>query len=154
MAFYPRILSREGRGWRNVYTNQQVSLNVKSINREATKPPKWLSFYEAMQTKSGNLNVFETTAVPESALAILLGEAEFKQFSGVIVVDNGRIRLSARHWRQVVALKILRTHLLEALDNCFKRPGQQMSAYDERWFGFWLRITSGHDGKEKRGIFS
>lgn len=144
MALYPRILMREGKGWRNVYTNQQVSLTSRSVNHNNPKGPRWLSFYEAMQNRNGNLNVFETSAVPESALALLLGEAEFKFFAGVVVLDSGKIKLSVKHWRQMMAIKILREQLLKAFDTCFRRPGQELEG-ERKWLDFWLSMEASQE---------
>ena len=145
MALYPRILLREGKGWRNVYSNQQVSLTSRSINRGNPKAPRWLSFYEAMQSRGGSLNVFETSAIPESALALLLGEAEFKFFAGVVNLDSGKVRLSVRHWRQLMAIKILRERILQVLEASFKRPGEAMKGENWEWIDFWLRIEAAQE---------
>ncbi|OAP57059.1 hypothetical protein AYL99_09172 [Fonsecaea erecta] len=152
-ALYPRVLMREGKGWRNVYTNQVVSLTSRSVNHPAHTPkaPRWLSFYEAMQnTRSGALNVFETSAVPESALAILLGaEAEFKFFAGVLVVDGGKVRLAVRRWRELMAVKILREGVLGALDKCYRRPGEVGGDEEGRrvrsWLDMWLKIEAAQE---------
>ncbi|OQU99639.1 hypothetical protein CLAIMM_05247 isoform 1 [Cladophialophora immunda] len=148
VALYPRILMREGKGWRNVYTNQMVSLTPRSVNHpsHAPKAPRWLSFYEAMQnTRSGSLNVFETSAIPESALAILLGaEAEFKFFAGVLVLDGGKVRLSVRRWRELMALKILRERVLGTLDKCYDRPAE-VGEEGRIWLDMWLKIEAAQE---------
>lgn len=151
MAFYPRILVREGRGWRNVYTNQQVSLTSRSVNHASTKPPKWLSFYEAMQTKKGNLSVFETSSIPDLAIALIMGEAEVKLYSGVISIDNGRIRLAVRHWRQAMAIKILRKALQEVLAHCYERPGGDLPALELQWLELLLRMTAAQGANKGDG---
>ncbi|KAI1626591.1 adenosinetriphosphatase [Exophiala viscosa] len=145
MALYPRILMREGKAWRNVYTNQQVSLTSRSVNHNNPKAPRWLSFYEAMQNRNGNLNVFETSAIPESALAVLLGDAEFKFYAGVMVLDSGKIKLSVKHWRQMMAIKILREQLLKVLDTCFKRTGQDLDDGERKWLDFWLNMEASQE---------
>lgn len=48
-SFYPKILARDGKGWRNIANNQTVSLYPTSVNKGASNPPKWLSFYHIMQ---------------------------------------------------------------------------------------------------------
>lgn len=48
-SFYPKILAREGKGWRNIANNQTVSLYPTSVNKGASNPPRWLSFYHIMQ---------------------------------------------------------------------------------------------------------
>ncbi|OAL36050.1 hypothetical protein AYO20_04712 [Fonsecaea nubica] len=151
-ALYPRVLMREGKGWRNVYTNQIVSLTSRSVNHpsssssSSSKPPRWLSFYEAMQNpRSGSLNVFETSAIPESALAILIGaEAEIKFFAGVLVLDGGKIRLSVRRWRELMAVKILRERVLATLERSYQKPGE-VREEGRAWLDMWLKIEAAQE---------
>ncbi|EXJ62833.1 hypothetical protein A1O7_03273 [Cladophialophora yegresii CBS 114405] len=149
MALYPRILMREGKGWRNVYTNQIVTLTSRSINHpsHSAKPPRWLSFYEAMQnTRSGNLNVFETSAIPESALAILLGsDVEFKFYAGVMVLDGGKVKLSVRQWSELMAIKTLREKVEKVLQQCYSAPSQEVAEQDRKWLDLWLRIEAAQE---------
>ncbi|KIW97056.1 uncharacterized protein Z519_02448 [Cladophialophora bantiana CBS 173.52] len=155
MALYPRILMQEGKGWRNVYTNQLVSLIPRSVNhpsssqtpKTAPTAPRWLSFYEAVQnTRSGALNVFETSAIPESALAMLLGaEAEFKFFAGVLLLDGGKVKLSVKRWRELMAVKILRERVLGVLEECYKRPGE-VGEEGRVWLDMWLKIEAAQEG--------
>lgn len=77
-SFYPKLLIREGKGWRNVANNQAVSLHPTSINKHADPAIKWLSYYHIMQARNRYLNAHETTAVDEFAVALLCGDAEFK----------------------------------------------------------------------------
>ncbi|RMD42899.1 hypothetical protein DV735_g2207, partial [Chaetothyriales sp. CBS 134920] len=153
LAFYPRILAREGRGWRNVYTNQQVSLRRESVNDGTVKPPRWLSFSEAMKSKNGNLNVFETSRIPDVALAMLLGEAESKVFAGVLVLDNGRIKLSVRNWRQAVALKQARGGVKDMLERRYRRPDQppRSNQIDDHWLDRFRVMTTTGTGAHSGG---
>lgn len=146
VAFYPKLLVREGKGWRNVATNQHVSLAPHSINRLTVKPPKWMSFYQAAQTKTGNSNVSETTAVPECAIMILLGDAEFKLFAGVIAIDGGRIRFAVSDWRSMIALKVLREKMQRSLSNHFRNPTRAVLPADQKWFNYWLSIVQAGPG--------
>ena len=149
MALYPRILMREGKAWRNPYTNQIVSLTSRSINHHfhSPKPPRCLSFYEAMQnTRSGTLNVFETTAVPESVLSLLLGsDAEFKFYAGVLVLDGGKVKLSVRQWRELMAIKILRERVEKVLVKCYAAPGRELAVEDRKCLDFWLKIEAAQE---------
>lgn len=131
MSFYPNILLREGQGHRNVYSNQTVKVGGSSIVQSNNKPPKWLCYYEAMQARSGNLNVFEVSRIPEQCLPLVLGEGKFRIFAGVIIVDNGRMRFALRHWRQVIALKVLRESFFATLDHCYRTPRLQLSRDDQ-----------------------
>jgi ATP-dependent RNA helicase DHX29 len=77
-SFYPKLLTREGKGWRNVANNQSVTLHPTSVNKHADASIKWLSYYHIMQARNRNYNAFETNAVDDFAIALLCGEAEFK----------------------------------------------------------------------------
>lgn len=83
-SFYPKLLTREGKGWRNVANNQSVALHPTSINKHADSTIKWLSYYHIMQARNRNLNAHETSAVDDFAIALLCGEAEFKVRSSTI----------------------------------------------------------------------
>lgn len=51
-SFYPKVLKRDGKGWRNIANNQSVSLHPTSVNKGVEQPPKWLSFYHIMQSSN------------------------------------------------------------------------------------------------------
>ena len=51
-SFYPKLLKRDGKGWRNVANNQVVSLHPASVNKGVERPPDWLSFYHIMQSSN------------------------------------------------------------------------------------------------------
>lgn len=51
-SFYPKLLKRDGKGWRNVANNQTVSLHPTSVNKGVERPPGWLSFYHIMQSSN------------------------------------------------------------------------------------------------------
>lgn len=77
-SFYPKLLTREGKGWRNVGNNQTITLHATSINKRADQSIKWLSYYHIMQARNRNLNAHDTSAVDDFAIALLCGDAEFK----------------------------------------------------------------------------
>lgn len=92
-SFYPKILTRDGKGWRNVANNQSVSLHPISVNK-GVQPPRYLSFYHIMQSNnkweyqsSGKAmanrlprfyNAHETSATEDFAIALICGDADFK----------------------------------------------------------------------------
>lgn len=49
-SFYPKLLTREGKGWRNVANNQSISLHPSSVNKGHNELT-WLSYYHIMQAK-------------------------------------------------------------------------------------------------------
>ncbi|KAL8708394.1 MAG: hypothetical protein Q9220_006684 [cf. Caloplaca sp. 1 TL-2023] len=84
-SFYPKILKRDGKGWRNISNNQSVSLHPTSVNKAIDQPPKWLSFYHIMQSSNkygfydnGFYNAHETSAADPFALIMACGEADIK----------------------------------------------------------------------------
>ena len=50
-SFYPKLLARDGKGWRNVANNQFVSLHPTSVNK-GVGSIRWLSFYHIMQSSN------------------------------------------------------------------------------------------------------
>ena len=102
-SFYPKLLCREGRGYRNVSNNQNVSLHPTSVNKGVSDRPRWLSYYSIMQssskyvekpiniletklTKTRFYNALETSAVEDFAIALVCGDAEFKVHTTVLAL--------------------------------------------------------------------
>ncbi|KAJ5733407.1 hypothetical protein N7493_002193 [Penicillium malachiteum] len=141
-SFYPKLITREGKGWRNVSNNQTVTLHPTSINKQADSAIKWLSYYHIMQARNRNLNAHETSAVEDFAIALLCGEAEFKMYSGVISIDANRIRFALRDWKSMLALKILNSRLREILASTFKNPHKPVSYKQQQWIDIWQLIFS------------
>lgn len=87
-SFYPKLLTREGKGWRNVANNQSVTLHPTSVNKQSDPAIKWLSYYHIMQGRNRNYNAFETNAVDDFSIALLCGEPEFKVSSGLTALKK------------------------------------------------------------------
>jgi ATP-dependent RNA helicase DHX29 len=77
-SFYPKLLAREGKGWRNVANNQIVSLSPASVNKHSDSPSRWLSFYHILQGSSKLFHAHETSVVEDIAVAFLCGDQDFK----------------------------------------------------------------------------
>jgi ATP-dependent RNA helicase DHX29 len=140
-SFYPKLLRREGLGWRNVSTNQHVSIVKTSVNRAAGSLLRWLSFHQAMQTK-GHLNVSITSSVPEKAIILLLGDGDVKIFAGVIAIDGSRLRFHVHDWKTGVAIKILRTKIQEIVVQLIRNPSKKLSHNLEEWNAVWQRLNT------------
>ncbi|KAI9676489.1 MAG: hypothetical protein M1817_000647 [Caeruleum heppii] len=160
-SLYPKILVREGRGWRSVANNQAVSLHPSSVNKRNAEA-RYLSFYHIMQGGNKIYNAHETTPIDSFALALVCGEAEFKVYSsspahfilspslahtdksqmyaGVLIIDGNRLRFSASSWKQLLALKTLRARLREIRNRRFKNPGTPLPGHLMRWMEVWRRI--------------
>ena len=139
-SFYPKLLKRDGKGWRNIANNQSGSLHPTSVNKGVDHPPQWLSFYHIMQSSNKFYNAHETSAVEDFAIALMCGDAEFKMYSGVIVIDGNRVRFAVDDWKQMLAIKTLRTQLREITTQAFKNPGRQLSHSQKGWLDIWQKI--------------
>ncbi|KAJ5802296.1 uncharacterized protein N7503_004746 [Penicillium pulvis] len=139
-SFYPKLITREGKGWRNVLNNQTVTLHPTSVNKRADPAIKWLSYYHIMQARNRNLNAHETSAVEDFAIALLCGEAEFKLYSGVISIDANRVRFAVRDWKSMLALKYLNARLRDLLATTFKNPHRPLSYKQQQWLEIWQQI--------------
>lgn len=148
MAFYPKILRREGRGYRNVYSNQQLQIAPTSVNRATSKPPDWLCYLEATQAKNGRLNAFHSSRVNQGMLILLLGQADFKFYAGVVDIDHGRIRLSLRRWKELLALQHLRCQIHRMIQDFLAKPELPSSA-GQAWLD---TMAIAFDGSSQSGV--
>ena len=139
-SFYPKLLARDGKGWRNVANNQMVSLYPTSVNKGIPSPPKWLSYYHIMQSSNKFYNAHETSSAEDFAIALVCGDAEFKMYSGIIVIDGNRLRFAVTGWKVMLALKTLRMRLRESMILSFRTPGRTLSGQEQGWFDIWTKI--------------
>ncbi|KAL8902085.1 MAG: hypothetical protein Q9207_004881 [Kuettlingeria erythrocarpa] len=165
-SFYPKILKRDGKGWRNIANNQSVSLHPTSVNKGIENPPTWLSFYHIMQSSNKYsapprpdqspqadrrprfYNAHETSTVEPFALALACGDADFKErkmYAGVIVIDGNRVRFSVGDWKLMLAIKTLRQKLRQLTAQVFRDPGLKLSPQQETWLGIWERVFACHE---------
>lgn len=141
-SFYPKLLRREGKGWKNIANNQTVSLHPTSVNKGVERPPQWLSFYHIMQSSNKFYNAHETSPVESFAVALVCGEAEFKMYSGCLVVDGNRIRFALDEWKTFLTLKTLRVQIRRIMAQAFRSPGRGLSAQQQAWLDVWQQIFS------------
>ncbi|KAL2039774.1 hypothetical protein N7G274_007633 [Stereocaulon virgatum] len=141
-SFYPKLLKREGKGWRNVTNNQSVSLHPTSVNKGTTSPSKWLSFYHMMQSSNKFYNAHETSTVDDIVIALMCGEAEFKMFAGVMIIDGHRVRFSVDDWKVMLAIKTVRTQVRQIMAQSSRHPGQTLYPDQQAWLDIWQRIIS------------
>jgi ATP-dependent RNA helicase DHX29 len=133
-SFYPKIISRDGKGWRNIANSQSLALHPTSVNKASLPADvKYLSFYSIMQSSSRFTNAQETTAVSDVALAIMTGEAVFHMYAGVVVIDGNRLRFKVRDWRTMVVLKTLRAKVREGLAKLLRSQGRELGDRPRRW---------------------
>ena len=157
-SFYPKLLARDGKGWRNVANTQSVSLHPTSVNKGARHPPKFLSFYSIMQSGNRALNAQETSAAEDIAIALVCGDSDFKVcyfllyssaiikailtvsqlYSGTLTIDTpARLRFSFPDWKTALAFKILRGKLKDIITARIKHPRKEMSEDQQLWWKVW-----------------
>ena len=146
-SFYPKLLRRDGKGWRNIANNQSVSLHTTSIHKGKDHPPKWISFYHIMQSSNKFYNAHENSAVEDFPIALLCGDVEFKMYSGTAVIDGNRIRFTVDGWKTLLAVKTLRARLQQILQGAFRKPSRQLSAQEQRWMNIWQRVFTREEKK-------
>ncbi|KAL9012950.1 MAG: hypothetical protein Q9173_002318 [Seirophora scorigena] len=73
------------------------------------------------------------------------GEADFKMYSGVIVIDGNRIRLSVDDWQVMLAIKKLRQTLRQIMAEIFRHPDYRPPPQQQKWMDIWEKIFAYHD---------
>ncbi|KAI3322622.1 helicase associated domain-containing protein [Xylariaceae sp. AK1471] len=144
-SFYPKLLTRENKGFRNIGNNQSISLHPSSVNK-GHLDLKWLSYYHIMQSKQF-LNAHETTAVDTFAIALLCGDVRIDMYAGVVILDGNRARFSVPDWKTMLVMKTLRARLRDTLTRSFKMPGKLPTAQQEKWLDIWHKIFNQDFGK-------
>ncbi|KUJ11967.1 P-loop containing nucleoside triphosphate hydrolase protein [Mollisia scopiformis] len=145
-SFYPKLLVRDGKGFRNVANNQSISLHPSSVNK-GHHELKWLSFYHIMQAKQF-YNAHETTAAEEFAIALLCGDVRCDMYSGVFIIDGNRARFAVSDWKTMLVIKTLRSRLRDIMTRSFKTPGKALTSQQQKWMDVWQKIFS-QEFKEK-----
>ncbi|KAF1916305.1 ATP-dependent RNA helicase A [Ampelomyces quisqualis] len=149
-AFYPKILTREGKGWRNIANNQTVSLAPTSVNK-GSKDAKFLSYYHIMQSSNKFYNAHSTSiAHPLPMVLLVAADMDFKLHAGVISFPGSVLRFSVRDWRACVALKVLRRRVKEILAGNWKTPGRPMGEREREWMALFASVVQGKWEREER----
>jgi ATP-dependent RNA helicase DHX29 len=149
-AFYPKILTREGKGWRNISNNQTVSLAPTSVNK-GTSTAKFLSYYHIMQSSNKFYNAHSTSiAYPLPMVLMAAADMDFKMHAGVISFPGSVLRFAVRDWRAAVALKVLRRRVREILASSWKNPARQLSEREKVWLALFFKIFEQKFEKEER----
>ncbi|KAG8532466.1 uncharacterized protein KY384_002343 [Bacidia gigantensis] len=145
MSFYPKLLKREGRAWRNVANNQSITLHPTSVNKRSENPPSWVSFYHVMQSGNKSLNAHETSAVDDLAVALCCGDADFKMHAGVLVVDGNRIKFSVKDRAMMLVLKTLRSGIKAIVEKQIKQPGSKLDEKEQHLMDIWQRVFTAEE---------
>jgi ATP-dependent RNA helicase DHX29 len=153
-AFYPKLLIREGKGWRNISNNQAVSLSPTSVNKASAinvSTATYLSYYHIMQSTSKFYNAHSTSIVYTLPMVLMVGaDVDFKLHAGVISLPGNVLRFAVKDWRAAVALKVLRRRVREILASSWKSPGRQLSGRETEWLGIFFKIFKDKFEKDER----
>jgi ATP-dependent RNA helicase DHX29 len=149
-AFYPKILTREGKGWRNISNNQTVSMAPTSVNK-GSSAANFLSYYHIMQSSNKFYNAHSTSITyPLPMVLMVAADMDFKLHAGVISLPGNVLRFAVRDWRAAVALKVLRRRVKEILANSWKNPARQLSEREKEWLGLFYRMFEDKWEKDER----
>lgn len=61
-------------------------------------------------------------------------------YAGVIVIDGNRIRFAVDSWREMLAVKTLRTQMRQIMAQFFRNPGRELTPEQEAWKDIWRRV--------------
>jgi len=127
-SFYPKLLVREGKGFRSVTNKLSLSIHPTSVNKLSPSTNfnnnvNYLSFYSILQSSSKFTNARETS--PVEPLMILLGAGENSNvkwdfWAGTIGVDRGRMRFKIGSWREMLLIKRLREGVKREIERGWK----------------------------------
>lgn len=149
-AFYPKLLTREGKGWRNISNNQTVSLAPTSVNK-GSNTAKFLSYYHIMQSSNKFYNAHSTSiAHPLPMVLMVAADMDFKLHAGVVSFPGNVVRFAVREWRAAVALKVLRRRIKEILAAGWKNPGRVLGEREREWLGIFERVFVERWEKDER----
>jgi ATP-dependent RNA helicase DHX29 len=149
-AFYPKVLTREGKGWRNISNNQTVSLAPTSVNKNSATA-KFLSYYHIMQSSNKFYNAHSTSiAHPLPMVLMVAADMDFKLHAGVVAFPGSVLRFAVQDWRAAVALKVLRRRVKEILASSWKNPARQLGEREQEWLGLFFRMFSEKFEKDAR----
>lgn len=117
-AFHPKLLVRDGKGWRAAASGAAVALHPTSVARlggGAGVAPhvRYMTYYSIVQAGAGARHLNATALTPTAALPMLLmaGEVAWHPVAlvgGLDVGSGGRLRFGVEGWKAMAALKWLR----------------------------------------------
>ncbi|KAL0254872.1 hypothetical protein SLS55_009396 [Diplodia seriata] len=155
-SFYPKLLTRDGKGWRNVASNQSVSLAPTSVNKHP--PPgtslRYLSYYHIMQSGASKLyNAHSTSVAHDVPLALFAGssssDADARLHAGVVALDGNRLRFAVKDWKTCLVVKVLRQRVRDVVNTLLRKPGpQSLDRRQARWLELFLKVFD-REGRDR-----
>jgi ATP-dependent RNA helicase DHX29 len=98
-------------------------------------------------------NAHETSSVEDYAIAIMAGDLDFKLYSGIVVLDTSRAKFSVKDWKTLLALKIFRGRLKDALNARFDDPKRELSEKQKICLETWQAVfeRAWNQARDKKG---
>lgn len=93
-----------------------------------------------MQSKSKNVIATDLSPVHDSAVALFLGDADFKLYAGVIAIDGSRMRFAVKDLQTMVVLMVLRVRIQSIMTQRIQHPRRALSARQETWMQVWQNV--------------
>lgn len=143
LSLYPRLLKREGRGYRNIYTNQHMIVASTSTISMCKSSPKWLCFGEAMQSKTGKLSVSDVSRVRDIIILLLLGHADYNFLAGVVSIDDGRVKFALQDWRELFLVAQIRSLFQRVTEDFLAAPSQVLPFTSEHFLDSLAQTLGG-----------
>jgi ATP-dependent RNA helicase DHX29 len=63
-------------------------------------------------------------------------------YSGIISIDNNRIRFAVRDWKQMLAFKTFSLRVREILNEIIRNPQRTLTHRQREWMELWQRVFS------------
>lgn len=75
-----------------------------------------------------------------------------QMYSGVISIDNNRLRFSVRDWKQMLTFKRFSIRVREIMTEIVRNPQKMLSHKQREWMEVWQQIFSakGEKALEKK----
>ncbi|KAI5776100.1 P-loop containing nucleoside triphosphate hydrolase protein [Geopyxis carbonaria] len=150
-AFYPKLLVREGGGWRNIVgAGKIVRVHPQSINKHADLDIEWLAYYGLMQSRGYGFDAQETSRVDAVVVALVCGEVEWRLWPGVQNIDGNRVRFSMADWRALMAVKMLRSRVRDIINRTWKTPEKELTPTQTAWMECFWEVFEGLNRMKKK----
>jgi ATP-dependent RNA helicase DHX29 len=65
-----------------------------------------------------------------------------QMYSGIISIDNNRIRFAVRDWKQMLAFKMFSMRVRDILSEVIRNPQKNLSHRQREWLDIWQQIFS------------
>jgi len=158
-AFHPKLLVRDGKGWRAAASGAAVALHPTSVARlgggaGVAPQVRYMTYYSIVQAGAGARQLNATALTPTAALPMLLmagGDVAWHAVAlvgGLDVGGGARLRFGVEGWKGMAALKWLRACVDSIAARAWVPRGPKdgegrgvQRANDAEWSALWEGIV-------------